>query len=119
MADTFLLTGGARSGKSQYALTLAMARPGPRAFVATAEAFDEEMRERIAEWFEKVGDVVQLLSAGVITPSAEDERAIRQALELPAPTRAAEVRSERERLGRTLRPAPLATPPSSIIPEGV
>lgn len=70
-------------------------------------------------WVEKVGDVVQLLSAGVITPSAEDERAIRQALELPAPTRAAEVRSERERLGRTLRPAPLATPPSSIIPEGV
>jgi len=69
-------------------------------------------------WVEKVGDVVSLLSAGVITPSAEDERAIRQALELPAPTRAAEVRSERERLGRTLRPAPLS-PPSSPIPEGV
>ena len=73
---------------------------------------------RSSLWVEKVGDVVQLLSAGVITPSAEDERAIRQALELPAPTRAAEVRSERERLGRTLRPAPLS-PPSSIIPEGV
>ncbi|HKI04732.1 MAG TPA: bifunctional adenosylcobinamide kinase/adenosylcobinamide-phosphate guanylyltransferase [Thermoanaerobaculia bacterium] len=40
------ITGGARSGKSRYGLDLAgrYARP---AFVATAEAFDEELRERI------------------------------------------------------------------------
>ena len=40
------ITGGARSGKSRYALVLAgrYARP---AFIATAEAFDEEMKERI------------------------------------------------------------------------
>lgn len=40
------ITGGARSGKSRYALDLAgrYARP---AFIATAEAFDEEMRDRI------------------------------------------------------------------------
>jgi len=41
------VTGGARSGKSRYAL----ARVEPyrrRAFIATAEAIDEEMRDRIA-----------------------------------------------------------------------
>jgi adenosylcobinamide kinase/adenosylcobinamide-phosphate guanylyltransferase len=42
-----LITGGARSGKSDYALTLALARPQPVLFVATAEAGDEEMRWRI------------------------------------------------------------------------
>jgi len=39
--------GGARSGKSRYALDLALRVAGRRAFVATAEAFDEEMRVRI------------------------------------------------------------------------
>jgi len=46
--ELVLLTGGARSGKSHHALDLAAQRPGPRGFVATAEPFDEEMRERIA-----------------------------------------------------------------------
>ena len=41
-----LITGGARSGKSRYALELAEAF-AHRAFLATAEAFDEEMRRRI------------------------------------------------------------------------
>ena len=45
---SILLVGvGSRSGKSRYALELAQ-RFGPRrAFLATAQAFDEEMRERI------------------------------------------------------------------------
>lgn len=42
-----LVTGGARSGKSQHALELA-GRFAHRAFIATAEPFDPEMRERIA-----------------------------------------------------------------------
>jgi len=42
-----LVGGGARSGKSRFALELARGRAGRRAFVATAEAFDEEMRLRI------------------------------------------------------------------------
>jgi adenosylcobinamide kinase / adenosylcobinamide-phosphate guanylyltransferase len=42
-----LIGGGARSGKSAFALSLAMRHAGPRAFVATAEAFDDEMRARI------------------------------------------------------------------------
>jgi adenosylcobinamide kinase / adenosylcobinamide-phosphate guanylyltransferase len=44
-----LITGGARSGKSAYALKLASERPGVRrAYVATGEASDDEMAARIA-----------------------------------------------------------------------
>ncbi len=43
-----LVLGGARSGKSRYALTLAQGRPAPRLFVATGEPRDEEMAARIA-----------------------------------------------------------------------
>ena len=43
-----LVGGGSRSGKSSFALELARQRGARRAFVATAQAFDDEMRERIA-----------------------------------------------------------------------
>jgi 5,6-dimethylbenzimidazole synthase len=43
---TILVTGGSRSGKSNHALQL-MSNIGPKIFIATAEAFDEEMSERI------------------------------------------------------------------------
>jgi adenosylcobinamide kinase/adenosylcobinamide-phosphate guanylyltransferase len=39
--------GGVRSGKSAFALDLARGLGSRRAFVATAQAFDREMRERI------------------------------------------------------------------------
>jgi adenosylcobinamide kinase / adenosylcobinamide-phosphate guanylyltransferase len=42
-----LITGGVKSGKSSYALVLAREFPSPRIFLATAEAFDDEMRARI------------------------------------------------------------------------
>jgi adenosylcobinamide kinase/adenosylcobinamide-phosphate guanylyltransferase len=44
---SILLTGGARSGKSQMAQELATKAGGQVLFVATAEAGDEEMRQRI------------------------------------------------------------------------
>ncbi len=44
---TFVL-GGARSGKSRFALTRAASFPEPRVFLATAEARDAEMAARIA-----------------------------------------------------------------------
>jgi adenosylcobinamide kinase / adenosylcobinamide-phosphate guanylyltransferase len=49
MGTLTLITGGARSGKSAHSLTLAQQAPGARRFfIATAEALDDEMRERIA-----------------------------------------------------------------------
>jgi adenosylcobinamide kinase/adenosylcobinamide-phosphate guanylyltransferase len=45
-----LITGGARSGKSAFAEKLAQQRAGDDVlFIATAEALDDEMRERIAQ----------------------------------------------------------------------
>lgn len=43
-----LVLGGARSGKSRTALQLAEQASLQRIYVATAQAFDDEMRERIA-----------------------------------------------------------------------
>lgn len=42
-----LVLGGARSGKSAYALQLAESMPGKRLYLATAEALDNEMLQRI------------------------------------------------------------------------
>ena len=69
MAFTFLV-GGARSGKSAIAIRLASAFDGPVVVVATAEARDEDMAERIrahrearpAAW-ETVEAPVDLLAA--------------------------------------------------------
>ncbi len=68
---TFVL-GGARSGKSRYALNLAENHSGSKAYIATATALDEEMRERIerhkqersGEWitFEEPVNIPSLIS---------------------------------------------------------
>ncbi|MBW7957366.1 MAG: bifunctional adenosylcobinamide kinase/adenosylcobinamide-phosphate guanylyltransferase [Deltaproteobacteria bacterium] len=47
--------GGARSGKSAFALGLASNLPGRKVFIATAEAFDQEMDERIRKHKEERG----------------------------------------------------------------
>ena len=57
-----LITGGARSGKSRRAEARAQACPGRPVYIATAEALDAEMEERIArhrarrgnDWIERV-----------------------------------------------------------------
>lgn len=46
--NSLLVLGGARSGKSRYAQGRAEAQPGELVYLATAQAFDDEMRERIA-----------------------------------------------------------------------
>ncbi len=51
-----LVGGGSRSGKSRHALELAR-RYGPRrGFLATAQAFDDEMRDRIHKHQQERGD---------------------------------------------------------------
>jgi adenosylcobinamide kinase/adenosylcobinamide-phosphate guanylyltransferase len=51
-----LIGGGARSGKSRYALEKARAIAGTRAFIATAQPFDEEMTTRIRHHQEERGE---------------------------------------------------------------
>jgi adenosylcobinamide kinase/adenosylcobinamide-phosphate guanylyltransferase len=46
--DLTLVIGGARSGKSRYAESLIEAEPPPWIYLATAEAVDAEMADRIA-----------------------------------------------------------------------
>ncbi|MEW6409891.1 MAG: bifunctional adenosylcobinamide kinase/adenosylcobinamide-phosphate guanylyltransferase [Nitrospirota bacterium] len=41
------ITGGVRSGKSEYAMSMAEVIDGRKAFIATAESLDDEMAERI------------------------------------------------------------------------
>lgn len=55
-AKTVLITGGARSGKSSYALKLADAVRGRKGYLATAQPLDEEMEERIRGHREGRGD---------------------------------------------------------------
>lgn len=47
MKRVTLILGGARSGKSRYAESLALGHKGEPTYIATAEVTDEEMRERI------------------------------------------------------------------------
>lgn len=49
MSKKIFITGGARSGKSSFALKEASGISGEKAYIATAEALDEEMRERIEQ----------------------------------------------------------------------
>ena len=46
-AEVTLVLGGARSGKSRHAEGLVTARPKPWTYIATAQAWDDEMRVRI------------------------------------------------------------------------
>lgn len=50
------ITGGVRSGKSDFAQRLAEQRQGPRVYLATAQALDDEMKGRIQNHKVKRGD---------------------------------------------------------------
>jgi len=49
MGSVVFVFGGARSGKSAFALARASAMPGRKIYVATAQALDAEMDERITK----------------------------------------------------------------------
>jgi len=44
-----MVIGGAASGKSVYAERLIMAANAPRSYIATAQAFDDEMRDKVTK----------------------------------------------------------------------
>lgn len=62
-ARTILIGGGVRSGKSAYALVRARELGARRVFIATAEAFDDEMRERALRHREERGSAFVTLEA--------------------------------------------------------
>lgn len=71
MGKITLILGGARSGKSTYALILAKKHKQKAAFIATCQALDTEMKQRIklhknsrpADWqtFEEPYDILKVL----------------------------------------------------------
>lgn len=71
-AEVILILGGARSGKSAYAQKMGKALEGKRLFIATAQALDLEMAERIKthkkqrgslwETHEEPVEIVQVIS---------------------------------------------------------
>ena len=56
-SQIILCSGGARSGKSEFAERLALATKGLKAYVATGQAFDEEMGDRIKKHQERRGKI--------------------------------------------------------------
>ena len=57
------IRGGARCGKSAHAEKLITALPAPWTYIATAQAYDEEMRERIAHHRARRGEGWETLDA--------------------------------------------------------
>ncbi len=69
-AKCSFVIGGARSGKSRFAEGLITALPRPWTYIATAEAFDEEMRERIAQHRTDRGQGWRTVDATLALPGA-------------------------------------------------
>ena len=65
MKSITLITGGARSGKSSFALDLVRKNYDRRVFIATAVALDEEMKRRIAQHQKERGDLFHTLEEAV------------------------------------------------------
>lgn len=70
MVEHTLILGGARSGKSRRALNLAESHGPNRAFIATAEALDAEMADRITRHQEERSEGWQTIEAPLDLPGA-------------------------------------------------
>jgi adenosylcobinamide kinase / adenosylcobinamide-phosphate guanylyltransferase len=68
---TFVL-GGARSGKSVYAEALIGALPAPWCYIATAQAFDDEMHARVAQHLARRDERWRTVEAPLDLPAALD-----------------------------------------------
>jgi adenosylcobinamide kinase / adenosylcobinamide-phosphate guanylyltransferase len=61
MAKTIFITGGARSGKSKLAEQLTLEHGAPLCYIATAQALDGEMSDRIIRHQQRRGEAWQTL----------------------------------------------------------
>ena len=52
-----LCTGGARSGKSEFAERLVLSLPGQKGYVATGQIFDDEMEDRVRKHKARRGNI--------------------------------------------------------------
>jgi adenosylcobinamide kinase/adenosylcobinamide-phosphate guanylyltransferase len=68
--SVILVGGGARSGKSAFALARAAELGARRAFIATAQAFDDEMRARIAAHVHERGALFETYEVPHALPEA-------------------------------------------------
>ncbi len=79
MGLVILVTGGARAGKSRFALARALERPAPRRFVATADpaasAADPEMAARLAAHRRERGQAFETVEAPAAPAAALREAA--------------------------------------------
>ncbi len=62
-----LILGGASSGKSAFAEALVMAAPQPRIYVATAQTFDDEMRQKVQKHLAQRGPDWRTIEAPLST----------------------------------------------------
>ena len=82
MAHVTLILGGARSGKSRHGEVMALTSGLNPVYIATAEAWDDEMRERIAAHQDRRVDhgwldvEAPLDLAGAIADKAADDRVL-------------------------------------------
>ncbi|ONG49965.1 bifunctional adenosylcobinamide kinase/adenosylcobinamide-phosphate guanylyltransferase [Pseudoroseomonas deserti] len=75
-----LVLGGARSGKSRHAEALVARHAAPWAYIATAEAWDGEMRDRIAQHQARRDARWATIGAPLDLPGALDQAGDRPAL---------------------------------------
>ncbi len=75
LSHVTLVLGGARSGKSRHAEALITGLPAPWIYIATGQAFDDEMHARIAEHRRRRGDGWVTIEAPLDLAAALDEAA--------------------------------------------
>jgi len=70
MAQTIFITGGARSGKSFFAEKRALQFGAPLGYLATSQALDDEMNERVVKHRERRGTEWSTIEEPVNLPQA-------------------------------------------------